>query len=80
MLERVQADLVGLVGEASDLEEEILELRRKVSVVPKPEDMDALLCVKGLKRGSERETSQDLNGTLGPLLRRLKMLRRMFRM
>ena len=41
VLERVQADLVGLVGEASDLDEEILELRRKVSVVPEPEDMDA---------------------------------------
>ena len=41
MLERMQADLVGLVGEASDLDEEILELRRKVSVVPEPEDMDA---------------------------------------
>ena len=37
----MQADLVGLVGEASDLDEEILELRRKVSVVPEPEDMDA---------------------------------------
>ena len=34
MLERMQADLVGLVGEVSDLDEEILELRRKVSVVP----------------------------------------------
>ena len=33
MLERLQADLVGLVGEALDLDEEILELRRKVSVV-----------------------------------------------
>ena len=41
VLERMQADLVGLVGEASDLDEEILELRRKVSVVPEPEDMDA---------------------------------------
>ena len=41
MLERMQADLVGLVGEASDLDEEILELRRKVSVVPEPVDMDA---------------------------------------
>ena len=41
MLERMQADLVGLVREASDLDEEILELRRKVSVVPEPEDMDA---------------------------------------
>ena len=41
MLERVQADLVGLVGEASDHDEEILELWRKVSVVPEPEDMDA---------------------------------------
>ena len=30
MLERMQADLVGLVGEVSDLDEEILELRRKV--------------------------------------------------
>ena len=40
MLERTQADLVGLVGEVSDLDEEILELRRKVSVVPEPEDMD----------------------------------------
>ena len=40
-VERMQADLVGLVGEASDLDEEILELRRKVSVVPEPEDMDA---------------------------------------
>ena len=43
MLERMQADLVGLVGEVSDLDEEILELRRKVSVVPFPfeqEDMD----------------------------------------
>ena len=38
VLERMQADLVGLVGEASDLDEEILELRRKVSVVPEPED------------------------------------------
>ena len=36
VLERMQADLVGLVGEASDLDEEILELRRKVSVVPEP--------------------------------------------
>ena len=33
MLERVQVDLVSLVGEVSDLDEEILELRRKVSVV-----------------------------------------------
>ena len=41
VLERTQADLVGLVGEASDLDEGILELRRKVSVVPEPEDMDA---------------------------------------
>ena len=41
MLERTQADVVGLVGEASDLDEEILELRRKVSVVPEPVDMDA---------------------------------------
>ena len=41
VLERMQADLVGLVGEVSDLDEEILELRRKVSVVPEPEDMDA---------------------------------------
>ena len=41
MLERMQADLVGLVGEASDLDEEILELRRKVSVVPELEDTDA---------------------------------------
>ena len=41
MLERMQADLVGLVGEASDLDEEILELWRKVSVVPELEDMDA---------------------------------------
>ena len=41
LLERMQADLVGLVGVASDLDEEILELRRKVSVVPEPEDMDA---------------------------------------
>ena len=41
VLERVQADLVALVGEASDLDEAILELRRKVSVVPEPEDMDA---------------------------------------
>ena len=41
VLERIQADLVGLVGEASDLDEELLELRRKVSVVPEPEDMDA---------------------------------------
>ena len=40
VLERMQADLVGLVGEVSDLDEEILELRRKVSVVPEPEDMD----------------------------------------
>ena len=40
-LERMQADLVGLVGEASDLDEEILELWRIVSVVPEPEDMDA---------------------------------------
>ena len=40
VLERVQADLVGLVGEVSDLDEEILELRRKVSEVPEPEDMD----------------------------------------
>ena len=29
VLERMQADLVGLVGEASDLDEEILEFRRK---------------------------------------------------
>ena len=35
VLERMQADLVGLVGEVSDLDEEILELRRA------PEDMDA---------------------------------------
>ena len=63
LLERMQADLVGLVGEASDLDEEILELRRKVSVVPEPEDMDAsvgqppeLLCVKGLKRELRRGT------------------------
>ena len=41
VLERMQADLVGLVGEASDRDEYILELRRKVSVVPEPEDMDA---------------------------------------
>ena len=41
VLERMQADLVGLVGVASDLDEEILELRRKVSVVPELEDMDA---------------------------------------
>ena len=41
VLERMQADLVGLVGEASDLDEETLELRRKVSVVPELEDMDA---------------------------------------
>ena len=41
LLERMQADLVGLVGDASDLDEEILELRRKVSVVPEPEDLDA---------------------------------------
>ena len=41
VLERMQADLVGVVGEASDLDEEILELRRKVSVVLEPEDMDA---------------------------------------
>ena len=41
VLERMQADLVGLVGEASDLDEENQELRRKVSVVPEPEDMDA---------------------------------------
>ena len=41
MLERMEADLVGLVGEASDLDEEILELRRKVSVVLELEDMDA---------------------------------------
>ena len=41
VLERMQADLVGLFGEASDLDEEILKLRRKVSVVPEPEDMDA---------------------------------------
>ena len=41
VLERMQADLVGLVGEVSDLDEEILELRRTVSVVLEPEDMDA---------------------------------------
>ena len=41
VLERMQADLVGLVGEVSDLDEGILELRRKVPVVPEPEDMDA---------------------------------------
>ena len=41
VLERMQADLVGRVEEASDLDEEILELRRKVFVVPEPEDMDA---------------------------------------
>ena len=41
VLERMQADLVGLVGEALDLDEEILELRRKASVVPEPEDLDA---------------------------------------
>ena len=37
----MQADLVGLVGEVSDLDEEILELRRTVSVVLEPENMDA---------------------------------------
>ena len=42
VLERsMHVDLVGLVGEVSDLDEEILELRRKVSVVPELEDMDA---------------------------------------
>ena len=41
MLERMHADLLGLVGEVSDLDEEVLELRRKFSVVPEPEDMDA---------------------------------------
>ena len=41
VLERMQADRVGLVGEESDLDEEILELRRKVSVVLELEDMDA---------------------------------------
>ena len=41
VLGRMQADLVRVVGEASDLDEEILQLRRKVSVVPEPEDMDA---------------------------------------
>ena len=60
MLERMQADLVGLVREVSDLDEEILELRRKVSLVPVPEleDMDdsdgstlELLCARSLKRG-----------------------------
>ena len=40
VLERLQADLVSLVGEVSDLDEEILELRRKVSVVPEKENMD----------------------------------------
>ena len=60
MLERMQADLVGLVGEVSDLDEEILELRRKVSVVPEQEDRDdsdvmglllELLRAKSPKRG-----------------------------
>ena len=41
VLERMHADLLGLVGEVSDLDEEVLELRRKVSVVPEPEDIDA---------------------------------------
>ena len=33
--------MVQLVGEASDLDEDILELRRKVSVVPEAEEMNA---------------------------------------
>ena len=41
VLERMQKDLVELVGEATDLDEEILELRRKVSVVLEAEDVDA---------------------------------------
>ena len=69
VLERMQADLVGLVGEVSDLDEEILELRRKVSVVPEPEDMDAgdgstprdILRKKSKARASKGEKSQDLN-------------------
>ena len=32
-------ELVQLVGEASDLDEEIIELRRMVSVVPEAEEM-----------------------------------------
>ena len=39
-LERMQEELVDLVGQASDLDEEILELRRKVSIVPEPEEME----------------------------------------
>ena len=39
-LERMQEELVVLVGRASDLDEEILELRRKVSIVPEPEEME----------------------------------------
>ena len=37
----MQKDLVELVGEAADPDEEILELRRKASIVPEPEAMDA---------------------------------------
>ena len=39
--ERMQQERVKLVGEASDVDEQILELRRKVSVVPESEEMDA---------------------------------------
>ena len=70
VLERMQADLVGLVGEASDLDEEILELRRKVSVVPEPEDMDAsdgstprpVMRERSKARAPKEKKSQDLNG------------------
>ena len=69
MLERMQADLVGLVGEVSDLDEEILELRRKVSVVPETEDMDdsdgstprVVMRKKPKARASKGEKGQDLN-------------------
>ena len=70
VLERMQADLVGLVGEASDLDEEILELRRKVSVVPEPEDMDAsdgstprpVMRERSKARAPKEKKSQDLFG------------------
>ena len=69
VLERMQSDLVGLVGEASDLDEEILELRRKVSVVLEPEDVDAsdvstpraVMRKKSKARAPKGKKCQDLN-------------------
>ena len=77
VLERMQADLVGLVGEASDLDEEILELRRKVSVIPEPEDIwmpvmgqpPDLLCVKDLKRELRRGKIQNLTDSSTKILK-----------